>query len=175
MRTLIERYYSQYYFIDTTSTDPNITEDQYVNQHTNELAVIGVAPSHPVLQQEIEKIEFRENAINNEVSGVRKTGGFKLQSNTILCVITCSNGKEYFLRSCIKGKLLEINKELINNPSLLKTNHATSGFLAIVEPMIKDKFMENPGLIKFEEYHKLRNIPIQKGPVFLKDNTGGED
>ncbi|EGC36614.1 hypothetical protein DICPUDRAFT_150882 [Dictyostelium purpureum] len=181
MRTVLERYYTQYYMLgeEQPSSKVEETEDHYVNQHTNGLAIIGVAPSHPVLKKEISKIEFQENSMNSEVSGIKKRGGFKLQKETIICKIYCSDNTQYNIRSCIKGKLLEINKNLTENDekhnnvnfSLLKDNSSTSGFIAIVEPLIQAKFIENPGLISYDDYHKIRNIPVTKGPVFLKDTS----
>eukprot|EP01132_Coremiostelium_polycephalum_P007956 gene7956-9786_t len=171
MRTVIERYYTQYYMIDVSN---KINEDQYINQHSNGLCIIGIAPSHPVLSKDIIKIEFKENLLNNEVSGTSKKGGFRLQKETIVCEIQCSDSTTYSLRTCIKGKLLEVNKLLISNPSLLKTSSSTNGYLAIIDPMTTDKdelFDDSKGIISFDEYHKIRNIPIIKGPVFQKDSS----
>ncbi|KAF2069630.1 hypothetical protein CYY_009047 [Polysphondylium violaceum] len=166
MRTVIERYYTQHFVYGKEDL-----EDQYVNQHSNGLCIIGIAPSHPVLTKEIVKIDFRENLLNNEVQGTRKKGGFRLQKDTIICEISCSDSTTYSLRSCIKGKLLEVNKLLLTQPSLLKSHTSTSGYLAVIDPMIKEEFFDNVGMVSYEDYHNHRNIPMTKGPVFLKDSS----
>lgn len=47
-------------------------------------------------------------------------GGIFLEMDDILCEIICSDNTHYFIRSCIKGFLLEINELLIQSPQLIQ-------------------------------------------------------
>ena len=38
---------------------------------------------------------------------------------SILCTIHCQDGTTYPIRSCLRGKIIEINKCLVNEPSLI--------------------------------------------------------
>jgi UPF0436 protein C9orf6 homolog len=92
----------------------------------NRIGVICLAPSHPILAQnklviEIDfKIDERIDRSNNKVSGKFKKGAQKLDPESILCNISCEDGSSYTLMACMKGKLVEINDNLILNPNLLK-------------------------------------------------------
>eukprot|EP01133_Synstelium_polycarpum_P014992 gene14992-17728_t len=173
MRTVIERYYDQYYSIDLNEKQE---EDQYVNRHSNGLCIVGLAPTHPALSKEIQKIEYAGDLINNTVQGSQKKGGYNLKKETVLAYITCTDGSQYAIRSCIKGKLLETNKLMIADYSILKTKAATSGFIAIIDPVNREDFLKlNPEMITFNAYHEKRGIAITKGPTFQKDTTIDED
>lgn len=37
----------------------------------------------------------------------------------VICHVTCSDGTEYPLHACVKGKLIEVNERLLKNPQLL--------------------------------------------------------
>lgn len=93
--TMIERYYTELFSCDTMDRK---MEDQYVHMHSNRLCVVGVAASHPVMQEEIEAIEFSSSVLESKVTGKKKKGGQFLVPTTILCHIKCKSGKSYALR-----------------------------------------------------------------------------
>ena len=107
-------------------------EDQYVHMHSNRLCVVGVAASHPVMQEEVASVEFPRNVLENHVTGKKKKGGCFLLPDTIVCVLKCKSGREFTLRSCIRGSLIEFNSRLLTEPGLLTAKvwcAAASGFL----------------------------------------------
>jgi glycine cleavage system H lipoate-binding protein len=113
----IERYYTEMFSCDTAGKP---MEDQYVHMHSNRLCVVGVAASHPVMQEEIESIEFTKSVLESRVTGKKKKGGRFLLPDTKLCVIKCKSGREFALNSCIRGSLIEVNERLQTEPELLK-------------------------------------------------------
>lgn len=117
-------------------------EDQYVHMHSNRLCVvralpsvslgssalltdatraqIGVAESHPLMREKIERVEFTTNVLDSRVTGKKKKGGSFMLPHTIVCHVHCTGGVEFVLRSCIRGTLLEFNERLLEQPSLLQ-------------------------------------------------------
>jgi len=37
----------------------------------------------------------------------------------VVCLVTCTDGSVYTIYSCVKGRLVEVNTRLLDNPSLL--------------------------------------------------------
>ena len=95
-------------------------EDQYVHMHSNRLCVVGVAASHPVMQEELMSVEFSRTVLENRVTGKKKKGGCFVLPNTVICVLKCKSGREFKLYSCIRGSLIEVNERLQKEPELLK-------------------------------------------------------
>lgn len=91
----IERYYTELFSCDTMDKK---MEDQYVHMHSNRLCVVGVAASHPVMNEEIEAIEFSSSVLESKVSGKKKKGGQFMVPTTILCQIKCKSGQSYAIR-----------------------------------------------------------------------------
>ena len=50
-----------------------------------------------------------------------------LDSRSLLCFVTCTDGSTYTLRSCIKGGLVEANEQLVDHPELLAQKVCRSG------------------------------------------------
>ena len=44
-----------------------------------------------------------------------------MDESTVLCEITCDDGSVYKICSCIRGRLVEVNTRLLENPELLNT------------------------------------------------------
>ncbi|EFA76734.1 hypothetical protein PPL_09485 [Heterostelium album PN500] len=172
MRTVIERYYDQYYAIDIAGKENN---DQYINKHSNGVCVVGLAPTHPALTKSMVKIEYTGDLENNQTQGTQKKGAFKLHRDTIVAYITCDDNSTYPIYSCVKGKLLETNKTITQNIDILKNNYSTSGYIIIVEPFETDELSKQSELLSFEKYHQVRGLEIVKGPKFLKDITEDEE
>jgi len=163
MSGVIERYYEQKFYTDILGRPQ---EDQYVNQHTNGLCLIGIAPTHPIVTKgiKISSINFNvdKDLLNNKVSGKYKKGARLLQESTPLCAVHLEDGSEYIVFSCVNGNLLELNDNLIVNPQLLVTKASTEGFIAIITP--KEDF-DFSHLKSIEEYCQERGLatPERKG------------
>uniref|UniRef100_A0A803TS67 Protein Abitram n=1 Tax=Anolis carolinensis TaxID=28377 RepID=A0A803TS67_ANOCA len=118
-----ERYFTRWYKPDVKG---NLCEDHCVLQHSNRICVITIADAHPVLQKgkQIESISYQISAncsrLQNKVSGKSKRGAQFLTELAPLCRIFCTDGDEYTIYSCIRGKLIEVNENILENPSLLQ-------------------------------------------------------
>lgn len=44
-----------------------------------------------------------------------------MDETTVLCEITCDDGSVYKICSCLRGRLVEVNTRLLEEPNLLNT------------------------------------------------------
>ncbi|CAI5717459.1 unnamed protein product [Peronospora destructor] len=153
--TMIERYYTEMFSCDTMGKP---MEDQYVHMHSNRLCVVGVAESHPVMQEELVSVEFSRNVLENHVTGKKKKGGCFMLPNTMICVLKCKSGRDFKLYSCIRGSLIEVNKRLQTEPELLKQKHQSDGYLIIIQPKKVEVAEIQESLLSKDEYKQFRAI-----------------
>jgi len=153
---VLHRNFSRYFLPNVKGND---MEDQYVWQHFNKLCIVGVAGKHPILtgSQAVTKVDFSQTKI--KISGKKKKGAKFLAPNDPLCQVTMVDGTIYTLRSAVRGGLIEINEKLITNPNLLKTKPETDGYIAILQPNIRDKESKTTKhLTSHQDYLKLRQL-----------------
>jgi len=121
------------YFVEDATLDES-RGHYLVHLHSNGLCYLALAPTHPLNHFEIQSVEYVAQRLQNKVSGKRKRGSQLIHSSTHLCSITTAakdGGKSYKIRSCVEGKLLEINTRLLTNPQEVK--NPLRGYLAIFE------------------------------------------
>lgn len=82
----------------------------------------------------------------------------RMKKDSIIAKIICNDGKQYSAYSCVNGNLLEVNTELIENPSLLKKFPTSKGYLAIIQPPKEKNIVNNfSNLLTSSEYELKRN------------------
>lgn len=156
-QSVTQRYYTPRYCVDERGKG----EDHLVLFHSNRICLITLAASHPILKEkkDIGKINFQVSAnvdrLKNKVSGKGKHGAQFLHPNSPLCYIECLDGSTYTVRSCIQGKLVEINDALIENPKLLIEKPDAEGYVAIVLPGINNSNQQKQKLLTVEEYNEI--------------------
>jgi len=139
--SVVERYYSKY-FHAPNPTQPE--EGHSILLHSNRICLLTLAENHPIIanQKTITKIDFqisdKIDRRDSKVVGKGKKGGQFLAPNAILCHIECSDSTKYTVYSCVKGKLIELNENLLKNYELLVKDPDCKGFIAIILPHIKD-------------------------------------
>ncbi|XP_026675568.1 protein Simiate isoform X2 [Ceratina calcarata] len=107
--TITERYFTPYYKLDVQSPKDDIC----ILMHSNRICMLTLARSHTVFQdnQQITAVDFKVShkldRVRNKVSGKSKHGAQPLQTNSNICIITCSDEKTYTIKCCIIGKLVE--------------------------------------------------------------------
>lgn len=148
-----ERYYTERYIVD----DRGGKEDHLLLFHTNRICIITLAPSHPVFKRKILKIDYvigNVDRTKNKISGKGKKGGQYLQENSIICKIICEDEYVYKVKSYIKGKLIEVNENILQDPSLFLRAPCAEGFLAITLPNITQIDMWKNKYLTKEQYEK---------------------
>ncbi|XP_053099856.1 protein Abitram isoform X2 [Hemicordylus capensis] len=153
-----ERYFTRWYKPDVKA-NPN--EDHCILQHSNRICVITLADAHPLLQKgkQIERVSYQISAncsrLQNKVSGKSKRGAQFLTEFAPLCRIFCSGGEEYTIYSCIRGRLIEVNESILDNPVLLQEKPFTEGYIAVVLPKFEESKSISQGLLTRKEYEEV--------------------
>jgi len=134
-------------------------EDKYAYLHPNGLCVLGVAPTHRAVglalaqwQADGRRSQSGDGA-GGGVSGTPKVSvefnrkwevsdfqfkskkrkdAVSLHKDTLMCTIKV-NGTAFAVRSGVKGHLLELNKRLLDDPTLWFRKPATEGWLAVIQ------------------------------------------
>ncbi|KAJ2466414.1 hypothetical protein GGI03_002122 [Coemansia sp. RSA 2337] len=134
-----------YAHLEAMSDKPELYLNRYFAQHFyGKLCTIGVAQEHPLLdldrQEEIgsiTKIEFTPSVRSSVIAGKAKKQSMKVMSDTKLCTIYTSTGKEFIIRAAVRGLLMEWNSRLEEDPQLL-TRSPYLAFIAIIKPPTDD-------------------------------------
>ncbi|KAI0231520.1 Protein Abitram [Lamellibrachia satsuma] len=156
--SVVDRYFTKRYVTDINNKHG---EDQCVLMHSNRICVITLAPSHPILDEgkSVTQVNFKVNAhmdrLNNKVTGKAKKGAQMLDSRSLLCFVTCTDGSTYTLRSCIKGGLIEANEQLVDHPELLTQKPSTNGYIAIILTRLQSHEQEMAKLLTQEQYQDI--------------------
>ncbi|KAM9494565.1 protein Abitram [Clarias gariepinus] len=153
--SVIDRYYTRWYKTDMKGRS---CEDHCILQHSNRICIITLAESHPVLQQgrKIKSIDYRISdgcsRLNNKVSGKSKRGGQFVTEFAPLCRITCTDDTEYTVFGCIRGRLLEVNEDILKHPDLLLEKPSTDGYIAVILPKLEESKTVTKDLLTREQY-----------------------
>ncbi|KAL3209032.1 hypothetical protein MRX96_009553 [Rhipicephalus microplus] len=138
--SVTERYFKPRFHLDANKKEGH---DQCALFHSNRIVLVTLAPSHPIIREKktVVKVDYQVNEklnrLNNQVSGKWKKGGQKLQKESPLCIVTCSDGEIYTVISTVPGSLIEVNDHLSTSPDLLTKKPWSSGYIAIVLPPLK--------------------------------------
>ncbi|XP_046550880.1 protein Abitram-like [Haliotis rubra] len=153
--SVVERYFEQRFKINVKGKQ---REDHCVLSHSNRICIVTLAQSHPVVAQKkkVTSVNFKVNdnldRLDNKVTGKSKRGAQILKANSPLCKITCDDGSEYTVYSCIRGMLVEVNEHLSQKPNLLVNKFQTEGYIAVVLPRLYEFEREMKSLLSHEDY-----------------------
>jgi len=159
--SVTDRYYSRYYQVDP---DRSRRHDFCVLIHSNKICLLSLAPSHPILttQPKIHNIDYdvskTVNRQTNKASGKSKKGAQLLGEKSILCRIETKSGEdiqEWPVQACVKGKLIGMNKALVDQPDLLVTQPWAEGHLAVVLLGLRDVEEVKKALLDQQAYDKV--------------------
>jgi hypothetical protein len=160
----INRSFWQFFAPDPVESG---TSDQYVHMHPNEIAVAGLAETHPLLAPGhplIDKIDFDvdgHDASQLCVTGKKKRGGLNCAEDTLLCKVYCVGGAVYPIFARVRAPLITINPRLLKEPNLLMEYPLTQGYVAIFQARaagFADKLKSS--LLGLEDFAKLRGLSV---------------
>lgn len=155
-----DRYYLHKYY--TKFSTPECNLDQRISFHTNRICMVSLADNHPIIKGRKQvtridcKVDSKTDRFKNSPSGKGKRGAQRLDVNSVLCFVECSDGTRYPVYSCMNGKLLEINESLIENPQLLVEKPVSEGYIALLLPVLKEYEAMKSAMLDREEYLLLK-------------------
>lgn len=151
-----DRYYEHRYCLDISPQLKNV--HQRVSFHSNRICLISLAEHHPVMKDKKRvvridcAIDEKTDRLKNAASGKGKRGAQKLLPESVLCNLECEDGGVYPVYSCIKGKLVEINENLVEDPSLLVERPVSEGFVALLLPILNLYEQMKGAMLSRQEY-----------------------
>ena len=138
-------------------TDRERCEDLLVLCHSNKICLISLAPSHPIIRNRlvIDKVNLdvskNIDRKNNKTSGKSKKGGQALQNDSILVILETET-KKYKVQAVVPGKLICMNKVILEDSQKVVTHHDSLGHIAILLPTKGQYESAKAKLISQEEY-----------------------
>ncbi|KAJ8711752.1 hypothetical protein PYW08_008706 [Mythimna loreyi] len=155
-KTFTDRYFSKRYITDVDGIKNN---DIMIMFHSNRIALLSLAPSHFFFSKNEEyKVNYtvgKVDRLKNSVRGKSKRGGQQLSPKSIICKIEFEDGSGFEIPCCMKGTLVEVNEELVNQPKLLKEMPDADGYIAIILSSIAISEATKSELLTHEEYLKV--------------------
>lgn len=148
--SVVDRFFTRYYYFKGDVP-------YQVLYHSNRICLICLAPEHPALAQGISSVNFDIGNVDrsqNVVKGKGKKGGMILQAESTLALLTTANGGTYKVPSCIRGKLVEVNTAIVEEPKLLEQLPEGAGYFAILLPKIENCDAIKASLLTQEQYEE---------------------
>ncbi|KAH8407060.1 hypothetical protein KR222_004960 [Zaprionus bogoriensis] len=148
--SVVDRFFTRFYYIKAEAP-------YQVLYHSNRICLVCLAPTHPALAEGIESVSFDVGNVDrsqNVVKGKAKKGGMILQADTTLALLKTEKGTTYKIPSCIRGKLVEVNTELLTHPKLLEQAPEGAGYFAILLPKIENCDDIKASLLTREQYEE---------------------
>lgn len=146
----------------SSSASGDVRQDHMVSVHSNKICLVSISREHAIVKDclKVERVEATGDRLNSTTSGKGKRGATPTEENTILAWATCSNGEKrvpmpvvstwrlfffkcsssthfscrFALRGCIRGKLIEINRLVVECPQLLAEKPYAEGHFAVILP-----------------------------------------
>jgi hypothetical protein len=148
--SVIERYYTKYY---RKNVHNELNNDTLVLVHSNHVCVLMLSEQHPIIEKSliINSIESLA-CVNQSMSGKSKRGADYVQPNKLLYRIKCEENQNFTICASIKGRLVELNDEILKTPKLLQEKPHGEGYLAIFIPSLKDGENNIKSLMTEQDY-----------------------
>ncbi|KAH8360120.1 hypothetical protein KR093_010864 [Drosophila rubida] len=160
--SVVDRFFTRYYYIKAGAA-------YQLLYHSNRICLVCLAPSHPAYAEGIESVTFDVGNVDrsqNVVKGKAKKGGMILQADTTLALLKTSAGNTYKIPSCIRGKLVEVNTALIEDPKLLERAAEGAGYFGILLPKIDNCDSIKASLLSQEQYEeRIKNDKSEDKPA----------
>ena len=173
-KTVTERYYTKLYSVDE---DRVRRQDILVLNHSNKICLITLAPTHPVISNNltVKKVNFevskKVDRKSNKTTGKSKKGGQPLETTSVLAIVETETESfpvkvsfdKYFkmfekfdiVEAVVPGKLICINQELVHHPTKLSSHTDSEGHIAIILPAKGQYEHIRSDLVSHEDYLKL--------------------
>lgn len=163
--SMIERFYTRLFSLGVDAIRRG--EDQFVHLQANRVALVGIAPAHPLLRLglTVQSVAFDQKHFSASApTGKHKHGAIWVEAETIIATATTTDGRTWPLRAGVRACVLEVNTRLELEPMLLTQKAPTLGHIAVLNIHLKRVFEVTNALVKEAEYEKLcaaRGLPFR--------------
>ena len=120
----IQRYFSKYYL------DKGQPNEQYIFIHSNGIIMCGIGSNNDILKKNISEIIILKQP--TKITGKNKHGAHLLNVTEYIIQIKADDNTFNFCPK-IRGKLLEVNQNLVKNPKLLIDSPEKNGFICLIQ------------------------------------------
>ena len=125
----VQRYFSKYYL------NKGESNEQYIFIHSNGIIMCGIGANNEILKKNITEIIILKQL--SKITGRNKHGAHFLNDNEYIIQIKTDENTYNFCPK-LRGKLIEINQNLANNPKLLIDSPEKNGFICLIQQDPKD-------------------------------------
>ena len=148
--SVVDRYFTRKYVQNEGDNDVCLLF------HSNKICIVTLAKSHAAFKKGISKVDFKVtnklDRSSNKVTGKGKKGGQHVDEKAVLCVLECLDGTIYRVMAGVKGKLIEVNESLMENPQLLVDKGETDGYIAVVLQKLGADGVKSGGSMTQQDY-----------------------
>jgi hypothetical protein len=161
--SMIERFYTRLFAPGADAARRGA--DQYVHLQANRVALVGLAPAHPLLRLRlaVTSVVFDARLTAAETpTGKHKHGALWVEADTVIATATTADGRTWPLRAGVRAMVLEVNARLEAEPALLTRKAPTVGHLAVLNVHLKRVLEVTSGLLTEAAYGDLcaaRGLP----------------
>ena len=120
----IQRYFSKYYL------DKGQPNEQYIFIHSNGIIMCGIGANNDILKKNVSEIIILKQPA--KITGKNKHGAHLLNINEYIVQIKTDENTFNFCPK-LRGKLLEVNQNLVKNPKLLLESPEKNGFICLIQ------------------------------------------
>ena len=120
----IQRYFSKYYL------DKGQPNEQYIFIHSNGIIMCGIGANNDILKKNVSEIIVLKQPA--KITGKNKHGAHLLNVNEYILQIKADDNTFNFCPK-LRGKLLEVNQNLVKNPKLLLESPEKNGFICLIQ------------------------------------------
>ena len=123
--------------------------------HSNGLCVLGVDAGHPLLAppRVVTRVAYRahdsKNLLAAEARGKKKAGAVFVLPRDMLCEVTLDDGSAFTVYACVRGSVIEINRNLIARPEML-ADASGAGYVAVLLPKVEEKGSIGQAMLAFD-------------------------
>lgn len=134
---MTDRYFTKYYL------DKGTDKEQFVFIHSNGILLCGFGKNHMITKQKINTVSDLKKP--GKITGRKKHGAHFIMENERIISINYGDNQLLNFAAKIRGKLLEVNQNIIENTKLINDYPEKYGFVCIVsmEPNHLEELRKN--------------------------------
>lgn len=163
-QSFTERYFTKRYILNAKGVK---NSDLMLMIHSNRITLLSLAPSHFFFKKTGDyKVNFSSGNVDrlkNTVKGKGKKGGQHLHPESVICKLEFDDGSSFNVPCGMKGTLIEVNENLLEQPELLRQYPDADGYIAVILSSIANADAMKGDLLTHEEY--IKNINSDKSQV----------